>query len=112
MKGYIVISLLIIACFGFNAHSSNSIDSLVSDGKRSDYGDWNFIYAEKVHYDLCKLSVEAIYTSGTIDHKMTSITHFEYAYILITRTPKHVVRVDCNGHGGNIMILTADYITQ
>ncbi|WP_272670150.1 MULTISPECIES: hypothetical protein [unclassified Providencia] len=112
MKGYIVASLLMIACSGFYAHSSNGIDPLVADGKRSNYGDWDFFYAEKMNYDLCKLSVEAIYTSGAIDHKLTSITHFENAHTLITQTPKHVVRIDCNGHGGNIMILTADYIVQ
>lgn len=99
-------------CFGFNAHSNNNIDSLAPDGERSDCGDWDFIYAEKMHYDLCKLSAGAIYASGTIDHKMTSVTNFEYTYTLTTWTPKHVVRIDCNKHGGNIMILTADYIAQ
>lgn len=112
MKGYVGAGLLMVMCFGFNAHSSNSIDSLASDGKRSDYGDWDFIYAEKMSYELCKLSAEAFYASGTIDHNMTSVTNFEHAYTLMTRTPKHVVRIDCNGHGGNIMILTADYIAQ
>ncbi|XVH56906.1 hypothetical protein RYX27_11555 [Providencia hangzhouensis] len=112
MKGYIVTTLLMITSFGFNAHSSNSIDSSVADTKRSNYGDWDFIYAEKMNYDLCKLSVEAIYTSGAMEHKLTSISNLKYTYTLTTWTPKHVVRIDCNGHGGNIMILTADYIVQ
>ncbi|MDD9340075.1 MAG: hypothetical protein PV362_10585 [Providencia heimbachae] len=112
MKGYIVASLLMIVCFGFNAHSSNSIDSLAADGKRSNYGDWNFIYAEKMRYDLCKISAEAIYTSGAVEQKLTSISDLKYTYTLTTWTPKHVVRIDCNGHGGNVMILTADYIAK
>lgn len=110
MKGHVAASLLIMMCFGSNAQANNSIDSLLAAGKIPEHSDWDFIYTEKSHFELCKLSVEVIYASGAMDRNMTSITNFKNVFTLTTWTPKHGVRIDCNSYQNSVLILTADYI--
>ncbi|GAB1439882.1 hypothetical protein MASR2M36_26600 [Providencia sp.] len=104
MKKGLIAGLLTLTCF-------NGYSSAAFEGGRV-YGEWSSGYAAKIDFNVCKITIDSIYSVISLTNQVETNLDLPKSYSLIAWLPERVFRADCNGHGENIMILTADYVNN